>query len=93
MFDVSSGTLISRKNDVLATEVDGETVLMDVASGKYFGLARTAHAVWSALETPKTFQELCDLLQSRYSGSAELILADTRRFVLELADRRLVALS
>lgn len=93
MSDLSPGTLISRKDDLLATEVDGETVLMDVASGKYFGLARTAHAIWTLLETPQTFQHLCVQLQGRFAGSADLIAGDTQRFVLQLAERRLVTLS
>lgn len=90
---VSPDSLITRTQDLLSTQVDGETVLMDVASGKYFGLARTAQAIWSELETPLTFGALCSRLQARYKGDAAAIAADTQRFLLELSDRQLVTLS
>lgn len=93
MAAVLPDTLITRSNDLLATQVDGETVLMDIGSGKYYGLARTAQVIWSLLEQPLRFEALCVQLQGRYAGPAEAIAADTRRFVDELAQQQLVTLS
>jgi hypothetical protein len=93
MADILPTTLISRTESLLATEVDGETVLMHVERGHYYGLARTAQAIWDLLDTPRTFAELCGLLQLRFSGPATLIEADTRRFVQAMADESLVSLA
>jgi hypothetical protein len=93
MPDLAAETLITRNGDMLATEVDGETVLMDVATGKYFGLARTSQAIWTMLEHPIRFGVLCSRLQARYAGSPEAIAADTSRFVQHLAQQHLVTLS
>ena len=86
-------TLISRSGDLLATEVDGETVLMHIEQGRYYGLAKTAHAIWLLLATPLSFQELCVALQARYAGDPEAIAKDAERFVAQMADETLVALS
>jgi hypothetical protein len=93
MTEILPTTLISRIDGLLATEVDGETVLMHVERGHYYGLARTAHCIWELLESPRRFDELCGVLQARFSGSAEQIEADTRRFVQAMAAESLVALA
>lgn len=93
MPDILPTTLISRIAGLLATEVDGETVLMHVEQGNYYGLARTAHCIWELLETPRRFDELCGALQTRFAGSAEQIETDTRRFVQSMAKESLVTLA
>jgi hypothetical protein len=86
-------TLITRVEGLLATEVDGETVLLHVEQAQFYGLARTAHAIWLQLETPRTFEQLCGSLGQRYAGSADAIAADMRRFVEKMAANALVKLT
>ncbi len=93
MPDLLPTTLITRVDGLLATEVDGETVLMHVEQGQYYGLPRTAHAVWTLLDSPLTFEQLCAALQRRYAGPADVIAADTRRFVEKMVAEALVTLT
>lgn len=93
MPDLLPTTLITRVHGLLATEVDGETVLMHVEQGQYYGLARTAHVIWLQLEQPQTFAQLCEALGRRYAGAADVIAADTRRFVEKMAAETLVTLT
>ncbi len=93
MPQILPATLISRSQDLLATEVDGETVLMHIEQGRYYGLAKTARAIWTLLETPLRFQELCGALQARYAGDPVAIAVDAERFVAQMADETLVTLS
>lgn len=86
-------TLITRVEGLLATEVDGETVLMHVEQGQYYGLAKSAHVIWGLLATPLTFDQLCAQLAQRYAGDPEQITADSRRFVEKMAAETLVSLS
>ena len=85
-------TLITRVDGLLVTEVDGETVLMHVEQGQYYGLARTAHAIWQLLEAPQTLEQLCTELGRRYAGAPEAIASDTRRFVEQMAAEALITL-
>lgn len=93
MFTILTDTVIGRSADLLATEVDGETVLMHVERGQYYGLAKTARAIWTLLEEPMRFQDLCLSLQARYAGDARAIEDDARRFVAQMANEQLVLLS
>ena len=93
MPDLLPTTLITRVDGLLATEVDGETVLMHVEQGQYYGLARTAHAIWELLAAPQTLEQLSAALGQRYAGAPQAIAADTRRFVEQLAAEALVTLT
>jgi hypothetical protein len=88
-----STTLITRTEGLLATEIDGETVLMHVEQGQYYGLARTAHDIWLLLSAPLTFEQLCTALQAKYAGPPDAIAADTQRFIEKMAAETLVLLT
>jgi Coenzyme PQQ synthesis protein D (PqqD) len=93
MPDLLPTTLITRVDGLLATEVDGETVLMHVERGQYYGLARTSHVIWELLAVPLTFEQLCSQLTQRFAGARDVIEADSRRFVQKMAEQALVSLS
>lgn len=92
MSDLLPTTLISRVEGLLATEVDGETVLMHIERGQYYGLASTAHTIWLLLEEPQTFERLCSALQLKYAGPPEVISTETRRFIEKMTAEALVLL-
>ena len=93
MPELVATTLICRVGDLLATDVDGEMVLMNLERGFYYGLAGTARAIWDMLETPLHLEQLCSLLESKYAGPHEVIEADVRKFVAELSAETIVTLS
>ena len=42
----------TRKPDIIAANMDGEVVMMDIMSGKYYNLGTTDGAIWNLLESP-----------------------------------------
>ena len=90
MPDLLPKTLIRRVDGLLATEVNGETVLM----GNIAARRRRAHVIWDLLEAPCTFEQLCAaLLMLRYAGPSDVIAADARRFLDGMAAEALVSLT
>ena len=47
-----------RRPDVISADMDGEVVMMDIMSGKYYNLGRTGGEIWSLLEEAKTLDAL-----------------------------------
>lgn len=83
-------TTVQRVAGLLATEIDGEAVLMHVDRGQYYGLAKTAKAIWDELEQPRPVAALCAALAARYSAPAGVIEADVMRFLGEMRAEGLV---
>lgn len=47
-----------RNEEVVATDMDGETVMMDVKQGAYFAISGSGTQIWQRLAEPKTIGEL-----------------------------------
>lgn len=62
--------------DVLSQEVDGETVLLDLAGEAYFGLNEVGSRVWQLLKQDHGFNELLDLLEDEFDVPRDRLEAD-----------------
>lgn len=73
------------RRDVLAREVEGEAVLLDLASGRYFGLNASGARIWALLEAEDGD---CGAVSSRIAAEFGLALdvaaADVRELCREL---------
>lgn len=70
---------------VMARQVGDETVILDLASGTYFGLDPVGARIWTLLGEGKTLVQVCDAMQEEF----EVSRAELERDVLELAGRLL----
>ena len=77
-------TLLSRSQDMLASSLDQETVLMSIEAGAYYGLEDSARRIWELLETPLRFSELVDRLVEGYKVTPEACAADLEGFLEEM---------
>ncbi len=81
---------VRRNAQVLSTTVHTEAVLMNTASGKYYGLDDIATSVWERLCTPRTVSDLCGSLAKEYDEDLEIIRRDVLMLLEKLADDGLI---
>lgn len=75
---------------VLATDVDGEMVMMDAERGSYYGLNAIGSDIWNRLAEPTVVADLCSDLSRAYDAPAERIEAETLELLRLLAEKNLV---
>lgn len=51
---------------------------------RFYSLNGTGTAIWEALEKPKSFKDLCDVIDSRYDISREKTEEDVALFVRDI---------
>ena len=78
-------------SDVVAREVGGETMLLDLSSGTYFGLDEVGGRVWQALEDGNSLSEACDRIEADFDVSRDQLEADVLALVQDLLDKGLVS--
>jgi hypothetical protein len=72
-------------DEVVSREVGGETVLLDLASGTYFGLNPVGARFWALVEDEEmNVAQACAVLASEYDAPAAQIEADIAALVDEL---------
>lgn len=77
-------------SDVLIQELQGESVLLNLRTGRYFGLDQVGTRMWMALTTAESLQAACDSLLSEYEVEGERLQQDLRHLVEELVGHGLV---
>ena len=77
--------------EVVAREMGGEMVLLDLASGQYFGLDPVGMRVWELLsERPHTLAELCNVIETEFEAPRDQIEADLLLLAGELGKQDLI---
>jgi hypothetical protein len=79
-------------DDVVAREVAGEMVLLDLASGLYFGLNPVGSRIWARLSQGAcSLAELCDLIEAEFDAPRAVIEQDIVALARQLAEKKLIA--
>lgn len=76
--------------DVVARVVGGETMLLDLASGTYFGLDDIGGRIWELLEDGATLAQICDAIWQDYNVERNDLERDVLKLAAELAEKQLV---
>ena len=84
---------VSRLDDVLETDIDNETVMMDIDQGRYFGLNRSATRIWEVLAEPVVIEDLVELLAAEFDVSREQCERDVMTFLEGLRARGLLSIN
>lgn len=79
-------------DDVVSREVGGEMVLLDLASGLYFGLDPVGSRVWEKLsEGATSLTQLVDAIEAEFDAPRDRIESDLAQLLAELTEKHLVA--
>lgn len=77
-------------DDVMSRNVGDEVVLLDLASGNYYGLDAVGARIWQLLGQGHAPEGIVGILLAEYEAGREQLLADTARLLGELSARGLV---
>ena len=83
---------VSIPDDVLARQVGDETVILDLASGRYFGLDPVGARIWQLLSEGKRPSAVRDALVAEYQVTAPQAEEDLLRLLGQLQAEGLVRL-
>ncbi|MCL4509150.1 MAG: PqqD family protein [Chloroflexi bacterium] len=78
---------------VVAAELGEEFVLLDTASGKYYGLEGAGARVWELLLQGHSADQICSTLISEYDAAEVPIRTDVSTFLRSMLDRGLIELA
>lgn len=84
------GDRLSIPADVMARQVGDEIVILDLASGTYFGLDPVGTRIWGLIEAGRTLAEVCDAILDTHDASREEVERDVIALAESLRERGLV---
>jgi hypothetical protein len=83
-FPIDLNTTVMQTMDLVASELDGETLVMSLARAAYYGLDATAQHIWNLIAQPCRVSDLCDILVSEYAVEREICEQEVCAFLNEL---------
>jgi len=77
-------------DDAIANPVGGETVILHLGNGTYYGLDPVGSLLWEGLKAGQSPLQVCDAILESYDAERETVEHDLRRFLAELSDNGLI---
>lgn len=85
-------SIVARIPNLIATDLDGNKVMMNMESGKYYMLDGIGSRIWQLLETSPSINDIVSALVREYDVDHQQCLADLLRFFSKMAQAGLVAI-
>ena len=89
--EITPDTFISQVEEIVASDIDGETVMMSIENGKYYGLDDIGSRIWQLIEKPVKVADLIDTLLERFDVARETCERDVLKFLNELNEDKILA--
>ena len=80
----------SASSTQISTSLDGETVILNTVSGRYFSLGEVGSSLWRALQKPHSLDELLTVILERYDVDAGTAAHDVHALLGTLQEAGLV---
>lgn len=77
--------------EVMARAVARETVILDLASGTYFGLDPVGARVWTLIGEGKRLRDVCDVMMDEFDVARATLENDVLKLAGELVEKKLLA--
>ena len=83
---------VSISSDVLARVVGDEIVILDLASGTYFGLDPVGARIWQLMAEGRALRAICESMLAEFEVSREDIERDVLALAESLRTRQLISI-
>lgn len=91
MAGLQMDSTVRRKPDMVATDMAGVTVMLDLDSGKYFALSGVGPHVWSTVEERRSVAEVVESVRGHFDvPEGEDVAGEVLAFLSSLGEKGLV---
>ena len=90
---ISEGMIVVASADQVSCNLVDETVILNSASGIYYGLNGVGARVWTLIQQPRRIEEILGALLSEYEVESSRCQDDLLALLKELQDKGLVLVS
>ena len=82
--------VLEANSDLMMADLEGEAVLLNMHTGRYFGLNEVGTSIWSRIAETCTVAEVIDSLQKEYDVPGERLNEDVLAFLETMEKRNLI---
>jgi len=87
---IAEDTTLTAVSSAVSTDLEGEAVILDTATGEYYGLNEVGAHIWTLLQEPLTFTELVDALLEEYDVDRSRCETEVEELLRQMMERSLL---
>jgi hypothetical protein len=88
-----NGSLVRRATDQIACDMGGETVILDLKSGTYYGVDVLGARIWTLIEQPASVASIRDAIVADYDVDDATCERDILAFLEQMREAGLVEIA
>ncbi len=85
--------IVEANSNLMMADLEGEAVLLNIQTGRYFGLNEVGTTVWSLLKTPCSIEDILQHMQELYEVSSDALQEDLLQFLADMEKRNLLRIN
>jgi len=86
----SQSMILGRKGDVQWTVMEGEAVILNLATGIYYTLDCVGTVIWQELAAGKSTEEIVEIVCARFDEEASVVRGDIEDLLAHLKEEQLI---
>lgn len=90
MAKINADSIVVASKDQMASSLGGETVILGMTKGRYYGVSDVSARVWQLVQSPIRVADLQQMIVSEYAVSAEQCEIDLAALLEKLLNEGLV---
>ena len=90
MKDFTLQSIVARNAEIVTADMDGETVMMRVETGKYYSLGKMGSTIWAMLEEPLSVEAMIGRLMEQYAVEREQCEKEVLSFLCDTQEEGLI---
>jgi len=90
---IDLNTRVKRCEEQMTADLGGESAILNVKTGTYYGLNEVGSRIWELLKEPRTLKEIRDSILEEYTVEPSRCEQDLLALITELAQHELVEIN
>ena len=87
---VALTTVVAQSPELVSTNIEGQTALLSILNGTYYGMDRVGSRVWALIERPRAVSAVVDQLLQEFAVERATCEQHVLDFLQKLADADLL---
>lgn len=88
--EFTESTVVIAADHQTSAEVDGESVILDLQEGVYYGLNPVGARIWAEIQEPTSVEKITDAITAEYDVESDQCREDVISLLRDLAENDLV---
>ncbi len=82
--------MVEANDNLMMADLEGEAVLLNIQTGRYFGLNDVGTTIWTLIKTPRSIDAILQEMIALYEVPEAALREDLLRFLMDMEKRNLI---